>query len=269
MSQNTKDSSIVLLVADLNELDEDPLTADALRELLHRRGVCMRHLGLISSAVRLNHTKELLVIEIIARCAKRVIRQRLAQILISGLPSLETPSQTFITSQEDSFNVLLEKALQKLAAALTDLISLEHPESAKANIWNDIAVLSKQKFALYVDRDTLSRIHVPALFMNVCEKLNLRLKEQPCEGGSLDIINAPLVSPDHFASFEPLAKDYSEERCELAGLSQIASFHYMLDKARRKDAEGTRSLWHIKQGEERKTATLLFEICIQCADQIF
>jgi hypothetical protein len=66
-------------------VEEDPLSAKSLRSLLHRRGACIRHLGIISSEARLNHTKELVVLEIVSRCAKQVIRQQLSEVVL-GLP---------------------------------------------------------------------------------------------------------------------------------------------------------------------------------------
>ena len=49
-----------------------------LRDLMHGRGLCMRHLGRVCSEAALNHTREILVIEVISRCAKLLIRDGLA-----------------------------------------------------------------------------------------------------------------------------------------------------------------------------------------------
>ena len=77
-SLRTTDEFIPGLVRDLNELEEDPLSATELRDLIHGRGLCMRHLGKLCSEAALNHTRELLVMEVISRCAKLLIRDGLA-----------------------------------------------------------------------------------------------------------------------------------------------------------------------------------------------
>ena len=66
------------LVQDLNQIEEDPLSTKDLIDLMHSRGVCMRHIGKLCSEAVMNHTRELLVMEVIARCAKLLIRDGLA-----------------------------------------------------------------------------------------------------------------------------------------------------------------------------------------------
>ena len=62
----------------------------ALEKLLHERGLCMRHIGKICSEAALNHTRELLVIEVISRCAKLLIRDGLA-ILAEQRATIDQP----------------------------------------------------------------------------------------------------------------------------------------------------------------------------------
>ena len=52
----------------------------------------MRHLGSVSTQVRLNHTKELIVVEVISRCAKILIRQKVADV-IAAIPVSDFPGE--------------------------------------------------------------------------------------------------------------------------------------------------------------------------------
>ena len=57
---------------------------------MHSRGLCMRHLGKVCSEAALNHTRELLVIEVISRCAKLLIRDGLA-VLAETRATIDQP----------------------------------------------------------------------------------------------------------------------------------------------------------------------------------
>ena len=72
------DEILTDLIKDLNEVEEDPLSSQQLSQLVHSKGACMRHLGKICTEAQLNHTRELVVIEVVSRCAKLLIRDGLA-----------------------------------------------------------------------------------------------------------------------------------------------------------------------------------------------
>ena len=55
---------------DLNNVIEDPLNPEELREVMHSRGVPLRMLGKICTTAQLNHTREIAVTEVVARSAK-------------------------------------------------------------------------------------------------------------------------------------------------------------------------------------------------------
>ena len=81
-----KSEFITNLIDDLNNVDEDPLSPEELKELMHQRGIPLRHLGKICTVAELNHTREIAVTEVIARSAKILIKDGL----------------TFISEDEDS-----------------------------------------------------------------------------------------------------------------------------------------------------------------------
>ena len=62
-----------MLVDDLNNVIEDPLNPDDLRDVMHQRGVPLRLLGKICTTALLNHTREIAVTEVVARSAKLLI----------------------------------------------------------------------------------------------------------------------------------------------------------------------------------------------------
>jgi hypothetical protein len=64
-----KDEALSELIHDLNNIDEDPLSSDELKKVMHKRGLPLRYLGKICSHAALNHTREIAVIEIISRAA--------------------------------------------------------------------------------------------------------------------------------------------------------------------------------------------------------
>ena len=81
-----KTDFITNLLDDLNNVDEDPLSPEELKELMHQRGIPLRHLGKICTVSTLNHTREIAVTEVIARSAKILIKDGL----------------TFLSEDEDS-----------------------------------------------------------------------------------------------------------------------------------------------------------------------
>lgn len=58
----------------MNNIEEDPLNPMELKSLLHKKGIPLRYMGKICTTSTLNHTREIAVIEVIARAAKLLIR---------------------------------------------------------------------------------------------------------------------------------------------------------------------------------------------------
>lgn len=65
------------MINDLNNVDEDPLSSEELKKVLHSRGIPLRYLGKICTGAGLNHTREIAVIEVISRAAKTLIKDGL------------------------------------------------------------------------------------------------------------------------------------------------------------------------------------------------
>jgi len=82
----TKEQAMVRRLEDLNSGEVDPLDSDSLRKLMHERGLNMRNVGRLAMEAKMNHTKELAVIEVVARCAKLLIRDVLT-VLAETSPS--------------------------------------------------------------------------------------------------------------------------------------------------------------------------------------
>jgi hypothetical protein len=73
-SQKVKSENLVMLVGDLNQIIEDPLSPEELKEVMHKRGIPMRLLGKICTTAHLNHMREIAVTEIVARSTKLLIQ---------------------------------------------------------------------------------------------------------------------------------------------------------------------------------------------------
>jgi len=76
-SQALKDEGLSGLINDLNNVDEDPLNSDELKQVMHSRGLPLRLLGKICTNAALNHTREIAVTEVVARAAKKLVKDGL------------------------------------------------------------------------------------------------------------------------------------------------------------------------------------------------
>ena len=126
----------------------------------------MRHLGVLSTEARLNHTRELVVMEIIARCAKLLIRRQLANV-IEGMPEPDNARDAPLPH---------DVLYSRVAEMFTDIFST-HVEYGVSTIWDDITELAKVRYQVHVERDTLTRVHLNGLFINLTSALGLRLKK--------------------------------------------------------------------------------------------
>ena len=75
--QRMKDQNLQLLITDMNNIDEDPLSSEELKNLMHRRGLPLRYMGKICTLAELNHSREIAVTEVIARAVKIIIKDGL------------------------------------------------------------------------------------------------------------------------------------------------------------------------------------------------
>ena len=65
----------------LDELELRPTDSLAFTEQLHAHGINVRHIGRIAERTRLPHVRELVVVEMVARIAKRALRDELQRIM--------------------------------------------------------------------------------------------------------------------------------------------------------------------------------------------
>mmetsp|Transcript_10433 Transcript_10433/g.10476 ORF Transcript_10433/g.10476 Transcript_10433/m.10476 type:complete len:190 (-) Transcript_10433:1090-1659(-) len=128
--QKVKDEIVERMLEDLNNVEEDPLTSDQLEVLFHSRGVSMRHLGKLCTFAQLNHQRKMGVIEVIARCAKVLIRDGL----------------TFLADDEEAG--FKKDNIHKcvLHYILEIFNSDEYRQTAIHNIWDFISDHAKKKY---------------------------------------------------------------------------------------------------------------------------
>ena len=201
----------------------------------------MRHLGKVCADASLNHTRELLVIEVVSRCAKLLIRDGLA-VLAETRATVEQPGNDDEEVKEvanNSFTLLnIKHSVIHYIHQIFDLKDVERGTS----IWDFLTDHARRKFFLTVEREILSKIHLNGLLGNILAKLNIKLNK------SLDRIDftqseGNFLMPDDIEFIGPTVKDYLELTLPLEAPEDLNPFSlsYVLNLARARDAEGRKS----------------------------
>ena len=120
----------------------------------------------------------------------------------------------------------------------------------------------------------LPKIHLNALLLSICDKLNIRLNK-----ALKDINFHAAASPGQgflaisdIDTIQPIVKDFGD-MSELPLVSQFDKFpvslNLILEGARQRDREGSRSQWYRSGGDERVEATELFRRAAGVCEQIY
>jgi DNA topoisomerase VI subunit B len=72
------DKVIAALVRDLNNMTEIPRSSADIEEIMHTRGINMRHLGKLANETTRNYMREFLIREIVSRSSKAIIKDGLS-----------------------------------------------------------------------------------------------------------------------------------------------------------------------------------------------
>ena len=168
----------------------------------------MRHLGRVCAEAALNHTRELLVMEVISRCAKLLIRDGLA-VLAEQRPSSnqdhhhedgdEEVKQLQTENQFTCTNI--KKCVLQYIHQIFDLKNVGMGAAA-TTIWDFLTEHARRKFFLTVEREMLTKVHLNGLLKNILEKLNIKLKKDlhmidftANDGNFLDIDDIEFIGP--------------------------------------------------------------------------
>ena len=260
-SLKVTDEIIPQLVKELNDVEEDPLSAQEIAKMMHARGLCMRHLGKVCAEASLNHTRELLVIEVVSRCAKLLIRDGLSVLAETRIPidqdngeEAKEPSP----SQFTGFNV--KASVLHYIHQIFDMQNVERGTMA-TSIWDFLTEHARRKFFLTVERDILTKVHLNGLLANILAKLNIKTR-RTIDDIDFTANGGKFLSVDDIEFIGPTVKDYEDLSLPLQAPEDHSPFSlsYVLSIARARDAEGRASRWNMKGGPERQVAVQIFSM---------
>lgn len=273
-SLRISDELIPQLVKDLNELEEDPLSPTELQQLMHARGLCMRHLGKVCSEASLNHTRETLVIEVISRCAKLLIRDGLATLAeqratVNMLEDDASAEEIKEVAENQFTSTNIKKTVLTYIHQIFDLQNVGSGAAA-TSIWDFLTEHARRKFFLTVEREMLTRVHLNGLLKNILDKLNIGLNKD-LRTIDFNANEGKFLSVEDIDFIAPTVKDYQELSLPLEAPEDHSPFslNYVLKLARDRDAEGRTSQWFMKGGPERAIATTIYSAAQQVAERVF
>lgn len=184
----------------------------------------MRHLGKVCSEASLNHTREILVIEVISRCAKLLIRDGLA-VLAESKATVEAPDddqeevKMVASNQCNDHNI--KRCVLHYIHQIFDLKNVGL-ESAATTIWDFLTDHSRRKFFLTVEREMLTKVHLNGLLTNILGKLSIRLKK-PIDDIDFSA-GGKFLEPTDIEFIGPTVKDYSELSVPLLSEEDLTPF---------------------------------------------
>jgi len=188
-------------------------------------------------------------------------------VLTRSVKLLVKDGLTFLAEEEEA-GFKGANIKEYIAHYLQEVFQIDQFSHAAQNIWDFVTEHARKKFAVTVERDVLQKVHLTALLMNLCSKLNIRLR---VDYKDIDFYNPPFLSVDDIISVNPVVKDY---RLKVAPLLQPyerfpSSLNLVLEAARTKDRRGKRSQWNMPGSPERADATELFRMACSICEQIY
>lgn len=116
------------LAAKMDTLECCPLDSYSLTELIHKEGLCCRHLGLLFDLAKTVHTKQIILVEMIARSAKTILNQSMRHFsreckarVDEYLQSNSLQGRNF---QEDYCRKMIDELNSDFSHAIVDLFNL-------------------------------------------------------------------------------------------------------------------------------------------------
>lgn len=245
------------LIADLNELEEDPQSAHELKTMLHERGIPMRYLGKLCTEAHMNHIREIAVIEVIARSTKAIVRNALASLS-------QEEAEAFT---KDSIRKCVHDHLRGL------FLGGLGGDVKEKRFWSLMSDYSRRKFGVSIEPSILAKVHLNALLMNVLDKLNVKLR---VDIRDVDFFNedaeegSSFLKLDDIEHVRPTCKDYRFLGRDAGDSDRFPySINQMMELARELDASGRTSQWFMRGGPEREEATRIFQTARLLASTIF
>ena len=219
-SQTLLTDTLPAFTARLDHLELCPLTSSALTDLLHTAGINIRYLGQLAQASRVQHVRQLLTVEMVARACKSLFRTYMCTMLQSS------PSHTRSKVPVDAQDIYKEPVLRKplllphllqtavidfcnlvLGSASTSVSTSTSASAAKASSRSTEHFLAKltatvaTKFHFDLTAHALASLHKPQLCWALQHHLALELSPRRIETFHLP---APLTLSD-FHSLVPVS----------------------------------------------------------------
>ena len=146
--------------------------------------------------------------------------------------------------------------------------------SSVQNIWDFISDHARKKYNNSIEKEVLSKIHLPSLLVNLVTKLNIKLaidaqsidfsKIDPATGKSC------FLQDNDLQAIIPNVKDYRDHSCKEGDIHTFPiSLHLVLDLARRFDKQGKKSMWYMEGDPSRAEASELYRLAIRIASSIY
>ena len=174
---------------------------------------------------------------------------------------------------------------------LTEIFRVEDKQDSK-KIWNFLTDQIRKKYQVTIERDSLSKLHIPMLLKSISKNLKIKLSEsaintltkthnhimkrfetyssphKPLEI-TLNSPKSPLMElaspktpyPSPLLEAEDITEVgvWSKENYAYSSGERTHSISYLTERGRELDRRGKKSQWSMKGGEERTVATSFLE----------
>ncbi|KAL0209527.1 hypothetical protein RCL1_008365 [Eukaryota sp. TZLM3-RCL] len=212
------------LANDLNEEKISPLTSEDLIFEMKKRGIPSRYLGTLANHISHRHHKEMIVVEVVARCVKTLIRDGLSYV------------------KEISQEELKITTLYYLNSALT----LQDNQNS-LHLWSFIEGLALKKFGIELDSKITRKIHLNSCLFSICKQLGVVLDLSVLE--HIDYLDEEPIKFDDVIGIVPVVSNRSIESQEVKRI---------MTEAKSLDEKGKATHWYHPGGEERVSASDLY-----------
>jgi hypothetical protein len=109
----------LIIEKELDVLDVLPLDSESLTHEMHSRGINMRYLGVIADMTKLPHVRDMVVVEMIARCCKKILRRTQRKVLQQ---CKNEPQESSIKLEKDPLKGVIRHELETVTVNFFNVI---------------------------------------------------------------------------------------------------------------------------------------------------
>ncbi len=145
---------------DLDMLELMPVDSESLTKELHKRGINARYLGIIAELTKLPHVRDLMVVEMVARCCKKTLRRSQSRLLKQHK---NNPTDTMLKMERDAMKEFIDQEMNTLTITMFNIVLGSGRQSVQ--FWENVLIREVyEKFHYRVQHNT---IHKPNLFISM------------------------------------------------------------------------------------------------------